>query len=171
MDYIKILYDDSIDDDIAMMEAVSDLGDDHLIMNFERAFLITIFLFGVFMLWFFVVVMGNKESTPQPRTWIYEGDTVATEDDCREQSIREEVRKAENKTTPRDKSKKKRAVGPISQVPNEICLSHGIDDTPNVTSLRRDISLGADSIQSVMISVSEGEEEQSETENSKDSPV
>ena len=163
-----ILYDDSIDDDIAMMEVLSDLGDDHLIMNFEKAFLITILLFGVFMLWFFVVV---QESTPQPRTWVYEGDTVATEDDCREQSIREEGRKAENKTTTSDKSKKRRAVGPISQVPNEIRLSHSSDEAPNVTNLRRDISLGADSIQSEMISVSKAEEEQSETENSEDSAV
>ncbi len=142
-----------------------DLTDDDVIMHFERAFLITVVLLGVCMIWCFV--MGKEGSTPQPRTYVYEGDTVATEDDCREIRRREEGSKA-TKTKDSTKSRKRAVCPTPAQVPNEICLAQGSDEDQENVSLR-DLSRD-ESIPSVMVAIPEADEG-SRLENKDDTVV
>ena len=141
-----------------------DLRDDDVIMQFERAFLITVLLFGVFLLW--CCVMGKEGSAPQPRTYVYEGDTVATEDDCQEIRQQEEGSKA---ATTKGRSSKNGGVGSTpTQVPNDICLAQGSDDSQEENSIR-DVSCD-ESSSSVMVAISEADEG-SDVESQGGSPV
>ena len=46
---------------------------------FEKVAMIAILVFAIFVLWY--CALRNSEANPQPTSYTYEGDTVATEDD------------------------------------------------------------------------------------------
>ena len=54
-----------------------------VVVSFELALLITAVLFGFFLLWW--CALSSTRSRSQPTRYVYSGDTVATDDDEREE--------------------------------------------------------------------------------------
>jgi hypothetical protein len=68
-----------------------------LFAGLEQTLLIAIPLLGIIAIWYCIV---KSEASPQPRIWVYDGDTVATADDRRGSEREEGTDRRERPPTP-----------------------------------------------------------------------